>query len=85
MNETNTAIVAAPKLTTVDQVVAQLQTYDTGAEKSLGQLEAKITEYTNQVTEWKRIQVAILGQRQLIKDLLNKTVEAPAETSIAPK
>lgn len=68
----------------IDDAVKMLQNYWTQADKSLASLETNINNATNQVNEWKRIQLMLMGQKQLISDLLSKTVEAPKQVDAEP-
>ena len=62
---------------TIEEHVAKLQKYLTNAENSLKQLETNINAATNQIQEAKKMQFAVLGQRDLIKSLLNDLLTAP--------
>lgn len=64
---------------TIEETVKTLQGYDTQAESSLAQLQTNIDNANNQINEWRRIQLMIVGQRQLLKDLISKTVQTPTE------
>jgi hypothetical protein len=85
MSDTNTQTqatletAAAPtyKMSIAD-TVKMLQNYLTQADNSLAQLQNNIDSATNQVNEWKRIQLMIVGQKQLIADIISKTVDTPA-------
>jgi hypothetical protein len=67
---------------TIDQTVQTYQGYMTQAESSLTQLQTNIDNANNQINEWRRIQLMIVGQKQLLKDLIDKTVETPATDKV---
>ena len=83
MSETNTTAVVEVGPPTpqykigIEETVKTLLSYDAQAENSLTQLQANIDNANNQINEWRRIQLMIVGQRQLLKDLIGKTVELP--------
>ena len=66
----------------IADTVKMLQGYLAQADSSLTQLQTNIDNATAQVNEWKRIQLMIVGQKQLIADIISKTVETP--TPVAP-
>lgn len=63
---------------TIEEHAAKLQKYLVNAESSLKQLETNINAATNQIQEAKKMQFAVLGQRDLIKSLLNDLLNDPA-------
>ena len=67
---------AAFKITQED-TVKMLQTYQSNADNSLTQIKANIDNALNQIEEWKRMMMMIVGQKQLIQDILNKTIPTP--------
>ena len=67
---------AAFKITQED-TVKMLQTYQSNADNSLTQIKANIDNALNQIEEWKRMMLMIVGQKQLIQDILNKTISTP--------
>ena len=60
------------------EIVTQLQGYLKQADQSLQQLQSNLDAGQRQVDEWKRMQLVLVGQRQVVIDLLNKTVDIPA-------
>jgi hypothetical protein len=78
MSESTTDTAQAPvfKMTIAD-TVKTLQTYLGQADSSLANLQSTIDDLTSKTNEAKRMQLILIGQKQLILDLLNKTVEAP--------
>lgn len=73
---TNTAQAPVFKMS-IGDTVKTLQTYLGQADSSLANLQATIDDLTSKTNEAKRMQLILIGQKQLILDLLNKTVEAP--------
>lgn len=70
----------------IEDTVKMLQNYLGQADNSIAQLQTNIDSASNQVNEWKKLQLMIVGQKQLITDLLNKVVEMPPpELTEAPK
>jgi hypothetical protein len=67
------------------EVVEQLRGYYNQAEQSLANLQNNIDAGNRQLDEWKRMQLMIVGQKQVVADLLNKIVEAPQAESPAVK
>ena len=57
------------------EILNQLRTYSEQAEKTLSQLQANIESGNNQIKEWQRMQLMIVGQKQLVADLVNKMVD----------
>ena len=66
---------------TIEGTVALLQSYLQQADKSLANLDNSINSAHKQVDEWQRMKLMIVGQKQLIVDLINKTT---APTTPAP-
>jgi hypothetical protein len=64
----------------VGDIVKTLQSYAAQADGTLNQLQSNIDTYTKQISEWNKMQIMIVGQKQLIADILSKTVELPVET-----
>lgn len=60
---------------TIEEMTQLLHNYLSQAEASIKSLEDNITNANNQVQEWKKMQFMIIGQRQLLKDLLTKTTQ----------
>ena len=89
MSDTNTNTDTATRNTTptpafklnAGEVVTQLQSYLKQAEQSLTQLGTNIETGQRQLDEWKRMQLMLVGQRQVTLDLLNKIVEIPSSTT----
>ena len=77
MSDTTNTNIPALKLD-AGQVVEQLQSYLKQADQSLQQLQNNIDAGTRQLDEWKRMQLILVGQRQVVVDLLNRMIEAPA-------
>ena len=65
------------------EIVTQLNQYQAQADKSLNQLQTNIDAGTKQLEEWKKMQLILVGQRQVVLDLLGKVVEPPAPTTNA--
>lgn len=83
-NTVNTETVAAPAFKmSIDETVKMLQNYSVQADNSLTQLQTNIDNATNQLNEWKRMQLMIMGQRQLINDIISKTVVTPNDITSA--
>ena len=81
MADTNTTQPTKAPLPTLDEMVKTLKTYDESAKKSLEQLQTNIDNATNQITEWKKIQLMIVGQQQLLKDLISRTEVKPTQAT----
>jgi hypothetical protein len=85
MADTNTTQPSKAPIPTLEELVKTLNTYDESAKKSLDQLQTNIDNATNQITEWKKIQLMIVGQQQLLKDLISRakptTPTTPAATN----
>jgi hypothetical protein len=67
----------------IEDTVKTLQGYSVQAETSLSQLQTNIDSALKQIEEWRRIQLMIVGQKQLIADLISKTVETPKSATTA--
>lgn len=63
---------------TAAEVVAQLRGYYTQADLSQAQLQSNIEAANQKIDEWRRMHLMIAGQKQIVADLLNKIVDAPA-------
>jgi len=64
-----------PKVTlkmSVEEVLAQVETYKTNADASLAKLQQGIEKQTEQLSQLQKMQLMIMGQRELVTDLLNK-------------
>jgi len=74
----DTPVIPNFKMST-EQIVKLLQGYLAQADTSLTSLQSNIDDATNKLNEWKRMQLIIVGQKQLIQDILSKTVDTPKE------
>jgi NADH/NAD ratio-sensing transcriptional regulator Rex len=89
MSETNTAITGAVTIPdvpltynmSIEDTVKMLQVYDKQAEATMAQLQTNIDSATNQLNESRRIQLMLVGQRQLTKNLLEKAIGIQAPVS----
>lgn len=75
---TPTPVVPTQLKLNAGEITEQLKGYLAQAEKSLNQLASNIEAGERQITEWRKIQLMIVGQKQVVVDLLSKIVEAPA-------
>jgi esterase/lipase len=67
----------------IEDTIKMLQNYHQQAETSITQIDNSINTANNQINEWKKMQLMILGQKQLIVDLLSKiNITKPADTNI---
>ena len=64
----------------IDATYEMLQKYSASADSTLETLQKNIIAATNQINEWRRYELVIAGQKQLIKDLLTK-ISGPKEES----
>ena len=78
MNEINTNVPAVPTPDTTEEHYKRLITYQTQAEASLTQVQGSIDTLTNQLSEARRVQLMLVGQKQLLADLIKNS--APKET-----
>ena len=67
---------------TLDELVGKLQTYQGQADASLSQLKKNIDEANAQINEWQKLSLMIVGQKQLLKELLNMILESPVEGQV---
>lgn len=61
----------------IADTVKTLQGYLVQVDSSLTTLQSTIDDLTSKTNDARRMQLILTGQRQLIVDLLNKTVEVP--------
>lgn len=64
--------------TTLQEHAEKLQKYLTNAENSIKQLETNINSATAQIQEAKKLQFAVMGQRDLLKSLLSELLNPKA-------
>ena len=70
-----------PKLTvsmTPAEVLKTVETYKAQAEASLAKLQQNIDKLTEQLNQLQKMRLMVLGQRELVLDLLNKMTGEPA-------
>ena len=56
----------------ISDTVAKLKQYLENANKSLAQLQENINGANNQIQEWRKLELMIVGQKQVVADLLVK-------------
>lgn len=67
-----TAAITPELQMTAQEMLAQLNTYHTNANMSLGKIQENIDKVTEQLNNLNRMRLMVLGQREVVNDLIGK-------------
>lgn len=69
---TGTASIAPQIVLTADELVKQLNVYRSNANASLAKIQENIEKVTEQLNSLNKMRLMVLGQREIVNDLLAK-------------